>query len=95
MNGRYVRFYGSPDIIDLEPFPTVTFRPYIDTVLVFTSHFVEPQVETRKIYKLLHVALTYLRLYQFGHCSMSATEFKSPKRSRTRTHIPFHLFLLS
>lgn len=49
MNGRYVRFYGSPDIVDLEPFSTVTFKPYIGTVLVFTSHSVEPRVEIRKI----------------------------------------------
>lgn len=42
-------FYGSPDIVDLEPFSTVTFRPYIDIVLLFTSHFVEPEVEIRKI----------------------------------------------
>lgn len=48
MNGRYVRFYGSPDIVDLEPFSKVTFRPFIDTVLGFTSHFVEPQVEIWK-----------------------------------------------
>lgn len=74
-----------------------TFRPYIDTVLVFTSHFVEPQVEIwKKITSVsLYVTLTYLWLYEFGRCSTRGTEFKSPKSSRTRTHSPTHLFLFS
>lgn len=90
-----VRVYGSPDIVDLEPFSTVTFRPYIDTVLGFTSHFVGPELKSEKCYMLLYVTLTYLRLYEFGRCSMRVTGFKSPTSFRTRTHSPTHLFLFS